>query len=78
MSTIELKKFLVHKIAEIDDLPFLNALKTIIESKKDQKIYPLSHEQREEIQSSVAEVQQGYFIEQKELDKEFEKWLKEK
>ncbi len=41
MSAIELKKLLIHRIAEIDDVLFLKALKTIIETKglKRNKLY---------------------------------------
>ena len=73
MSAIELKKLLIHRIAEIDDVSFLKALKTILETKT--KIISLTPEQREEIIDSKNEIEQGLFIEQVELDKEFTKWL---
>ena len=72
MSAIELKKLLIHRIAEIDDVSFLKALKTIIESKTKSKVISLTHEQREEIIGSKKEIEQGLFIEQIELDKEFD------
>ena len=49
MTTIQLKKDLIHQIAEIDDNTFLNALKTIIELKTHSKIIHLTNEQKEEI-----------------------------
>ena len=75
MSAIELKKLLIHKIAEIDDVSFLKALKIILETKTESKVISLTHEQREEIIESKKEIEQGLFIEQIELDKEFDKWL---
>jgi len=75
MSAIELKKLLIHRIAEIDDVSFLKALKTIIETKTKSKVISLTKEQREEILESKKEIEQGLFIEQIELDKEFDKWL---
>ena len=75
MSAIELKKLLIHRIAEIDDVSFLNALKTILETKTKSKVISLTQEQREEIVESKKEIEQGLFIEQIELDKEFDKWL---
>jgi len=75
MSAIELKKLLIHRIAEIDDISFLNALKTILDSKIDSKILSLTREQRFEINESKKEIEQGLFIDQVELDKEFDKWL---
>jgi len=76
MSAIELKKLLIHRIAEIDDVSFLKALKTILETKAKSKIISLTQEQKEEITESKKEVKQGLFIEQIELDKEFDKWLR--
>ncbi|MDA3953570.1 MAG: hypothetical protein PF485_07980 [Bacteroidales bacterium] len=75
MSAIELKKLLIHRIAEIDDISFLKALKTILDSKTDSKILSLTSEQRSEINESMKEVEQGLFIDQVELDKEYDKWL---
>ncbi|MCK5171101.1 MAG: hypothetical protein KAQ75_14580 [Bacteroidales bacterium] len=75
MSAIVLKKLLIHRIAEIDDVSFLKALKTILDSKTDSKILSLTREQRSEINESMKEIEQGLFIDQVELDKEFDKWL---
>lgn len=75
MSAIELKKLLIHRIAEIDDVSFLKALKTILDSKADSKILSLTREQRSEINESRKEIEQGVFTDQAELDKEFDKWL---
>ncbi len=75
MSAIELKKLLIHRIAEIEDVSFLKALKTILEAKTKSKILSLTQEQRSEINESKKEIEQGLFIEQAELDKEFDKWL---
>ena len=77
MTTIQLKKDLIHQITEIDDNTFLNALKTIIELKTQSKIIHLTNEQREEIYQSKKEFENGHFTEQIELNKEFEKWLNE-
>ncbi len=74
MSAIELKKLLMHKIAEIDDVSFLKALNTILDSKTESKILSLTSEQRFEINESMEEIEQGLFIDQVELDKEFDKW----
>jgi hypothetical protein len=75
MTAIELKRLLIHRIAEINDVPFLNAIKTILDSKSQSQTITLTSEQRFEIQESRKEIEQGLFIEQAELDKEFNKWL---
>jgi len=75
MTVFELKKLLVHRIAEINDLSFLTAIKTILDTKTQSQTIILTPEQRYEIQESKKEVELGLFIEQVELDKEFNKWL---
>ncbi len=74
MTSIELKKSLIHRIAQINDVSFLNAIKTILDSKAQSNTLFLTKEQRYEIDESRKEIEQGLFIEQAELDKEFDKW----
>lgn len=78
MTAMELKKLLVHRIAEINDESFLNAIKTILDSKSRSQILMLTEEQRIDITESKKQIEQGFFIEQEEMDKEFTKWLSEK
>jgi hypothetical protein len=78
MTAIELKSVLVHKIGEINDVSFLNAIKTILDSKTDSEIFTLTPKQKEEIIASKKEIEQGLFIEQEQLDKEIKVWLNAK
>jgi hypothetical protein len=78
MTAIELKKILVKKISEIDDVSFLKAIKTILDTKSGSRTLILTDEQRSEIIESQKEIKKGYFIEQEELDNEFLKWLNER
>jgi hypothetical protein len=71
MTTIALKKLLISRIAEINDVSFLNAIKTILDSKT--QTLSLTSEQRFEITESQKEIESGLFVEQVELDKEFNK-----
>jgi hypothetical protein len=75
MTTIALKKLLINRIAEINDVPFLNAIKTILDTKTQAQTLSLTPEQRFEIMESQKEIESGLFVEQVELDKEFNKWL---
>jgi len=75
MTTIELKKVLIHRITEINDISFLKALKTILESKTDTEVISLTVEQRNEIIASKKEIEQGLFIENDLLDKKVSGWL---
>ena len=75
MTSIALTKLLINRIAEINDVSFLNALKTILDAKTQTQTLSLTSEQRFEIIESRKEIESGLFVEQDELDKEFIKWL---
>ena len=66
---------MINRIAEINDASFLNAIKTILDTKTQTKIMSLTQEQRFEIIESKKEIEQGLYIEQLELDKEVGQWL---
>jgi len=74
MTKLEIKNNLIKRIREIDDLQFLEAIRTIIDSKSEKTIL-LTDEQKNEILLSQKEVSEGLFIEQKQLDQEINKWL---
>ena len=74
MTTLELKKLLMHRISEINDISFLKAIKTILESKTETEVLLLSPDQRNEIMESKREIEKGLFIEQDNLDKEISRW----
>jgi hypothetical protein len=75
MTTIELKKILIHRITEINDISFLKALNTILESKTQTEVISLTLEQRNEIIESKKEIEQGLYIEHELLDKKVSSWL---
>ena len=74
MTAIELKKLLVHRIAEINDISFLKAIKTILDSKTETEVLVLSAEQKAEILKSKNEIEKELFIDQEKLDKEISNW----
>ena len=74
MTTIELKKLLIQRITEINDVSFLKAVKTILESKTNTEILLLTPEQKKEIMESKKNIEQGLFIDNNSLDKEVAKW----
>ncbi|HLN75217.1 MAG: hypothetical protein ACM3O8_10860 [Methylococcaceae bacterium] len=78
MTALELKKHLIHRIAEINDESFLDAIKTILDSKSQSQQLMLSKEQREEIMKSKEQIKQGQYLEQAEMDEKFNQWLSEK
>jgi hypothetical protein len=75
MTAIELKTLLIHKISEINDISFLKALKTILDSKTDTEVIQLNQEQLNEIIASKKEIEQGLSIDNSILEKEVKQWL---
>jgi hypothetical protein len=75
MTAIELKTLLIHRISEINDVSFLKALKTILDSKTDTGVIQLTPDQLDDIIASKKEIEQGLFIESTVLDKEVRQWL---
>ena len=77
MTKLELKNILIQKIKEIDDIHFLEAIKTILDTKSEKTII-LTEDQEKELLASQSEVKKGFFIDQTELDEQINKWLEEK
>ena len=78
MTAIELKTMLIRRISEINDVSFLKAIKTILDSKTDKEILTLSAKQKEEIIASQKEIEDGLYVDHDELDKEVTSWLNAK
>jgi hypothetical protein len=78
MSTIELKKTLIQRIVEINDVSFLKAIKTILDIRSNDEVITLTPDMRKEISASKKEIKNGLFITDEKLEKEIEAWLKEK
>ena len=75
MTAIQLKTLLIHRISEINDVSFLRALKTILDSKTETGVIQLTQEQLDDIIASKKEIEQGLFIENSALEKEIKQWL---
>jgi len=75
MTTLELKKQLIHRISEIEDPNFLKAIKTILDSKVGSGVVKVTAEQKEEILASRKDIEKGLFIDNASLDKEIKSWL---
>jgi len=75
MTAIQLKTLLIHRISEINDVSFLKALKTILDSKTETGVIQLTQEQLDDIIASKKEIEQGLFIENSAFEKEVKLWL---
>lgn len=78
MTTVELKRILMHQIAGINDKSFLEAIKTIIETKSETTIYKTTPEQRKRIKEGRAQIEKGEFFTNEQVEKEIDQWLNEK
>lgn len=78
MTMMELKSLLIHRISEINDVRFLEAIKTILDEKAEDSSIILTEEQKQKIVESKKEISQGLFIHNEDLDKEIQGWLSAK
>jgi hypothetical protein len=78
MTAIQLKTLLIHRISEINDVTFLKALKTILDSETESGVIQLTQEQLDDIVASKKEIEQGLFIENNAFEKEVKQWLNAK
>ncbi|NLN94690.1 MAG: hypothetical protein GX128_00740 [Bacteroidales bacterium] len=78
MSTIELRHIIIERISQIDDVSFLKAIKTIVESKANEDFYKLSDFQKKRIKESREQVKLGQTISNDALQKEIKEWLSTK
>jgi hypothetical protein len=78
MTMLELKSILIHRISEINDIRFLEAIKTILDGKAEDTVLVLTEEQKQEIIQSRNEIKNGLFLSNEELDEEIQAWLKAK
>jgi hypothetical protein len=75
MTTFELKTLIIHRIAEINDISFLRALKTILDTKTESGVIQLTQDQLNDIIESKKEIEKGMFVENNVLDKQVRQWL---
>lgn len=78
MSTIELRHVIAEYLSHIDDASFLNAIKTIIESKVSEGTYKLSDYQKKRIENGREQLKKGQTISNESLKLEINQWLSTK
>jgi len=78
MTMMELKSILVHRISEINEIRFLESIKTILDEKAEDSILELTDDQKKEIAESKKEILQGLFIDENDLDSDIQGWLSAK
>ena len=78
MSTIELRHVITNYLSQIEDVPFLNAIKTIIESKVSEGTYKLSDYQLNRINIARDQLKEKKVISHEDLQNEIDQWLASK
>ena len=75
MSTVELRHIIAEQLSQIEDVTFLEAIKTIIDSKISDGVYQLSDFQKERIDFAREELKNYQIISHNEVQKEINKWF---
>jgi hypothetical protein len=75
MSTIELRQLINEQLSHIEDVSFLNAIKTIVESKVSKSTYQLSDYQKERMVLARQQLKNGETISHQDIQKEIDQWL---
>jgi len=78
MNNFQLKQELIHRISKIEDVDFLNAIKTILDYKKKEPFIELTADQEKELRFASEEGKMGNVISQSEMNKKVEEWLSER
>jgi len=63
------------QLSRIDDVSFLKAIKTLVDSKAHGEIYKLSEFQKERIREGREQLRRGQTISNEALQKEIDQWL---
>lgn len=75
MNTIQLKQELIHRISRIEDIDFLNAIKTILDYNKKETFIELTADQEKVLLFASKDGKKGNVISQSEMDQKVEEWL---
>lgn len=75
MTLLELKKTLHEKIDVLNDQEFLQLMDTMINNKD--KVFQIPKEHLQGIEQGMQDIKNGDFLTLEELEKRYEKWLKD-
>jgi hypothetical protein len=76
-TTEQIKRNLISRIEDSEDVNFLNALQTIFDS-SEQALYKISLDQEFSIEKSRVEVENGKYHKNDDVISEMKEWLKKK
>ena len=78
MGTIEIRKRIIDQLSHIEDISFLNAIKTLVDSKADGEMYMLSEYQKERVRLGREQLIKGQTVSHEAIQKEIDNWLESK
>ncbi|MBY5959436.1 hypothetical protein KUV50_14895 [Membranicola marinus] len=78
MSTVELRHIITEHLSHIEDASFLNAIKTILESKVSEGEYKLSDYQKKRVDVARNELKRNMTTSHNDLQIEIDQWLNTK
>lgn len=76
-TTEQIKRNLISRIKDSEDVNFLNALQTIFDS-SEQALYKMSSDQESSIEKSRVEIETGKYHKNDDVISEMKEWLKKK
>lgn len=75
MSTIELKKNIISKITETEDLNLLEDVLKVLGMQTESQVFILNEEQRVAIEAGRADIRNGKFLTNEDVEKDLDEWL---
>lgn len=78
MTVIDIRNKIIQKLQEINDISFLEAVKTIIDSKAEKNVFYINEEMENILHERKEKIEKDGFIKNDDVFKESEEWLKGK
>jgi predicted transcriptional regulator len=75
MGTTELRKRIIDQLSHIEDISFLKAIKTLVDSKAEGELYKLSEFQKERVRLGREQLKKGQTVSHETIQKEIDQWL---
>lgn len=75
MGTIELKKNIISKITETEDLNLLEDVVKVLGMQTESQVFKLNEKQKAAIEAGRQDIKNGKFLTNKEVEKDLDEWL---
>ncbi|MGB6082685.1 hypothetical protein [Moheibacter sp.] len=75
MSTIELKKNIISKITETEDLNLLEDVVKMLGMQTESQVFKSNEKQKAAIEAGRQDIKNGKFLTNKEVEKDLDQWL---